>query len=276
MQTKKVVTLSAIIVAIIISSLCLGAIIGPRKPDFDLYSNSAELIKGESQQPSIPTTTALDEKLIIYSGYLTLEVIDISSSTTDLYSLTETMGGYVAGTQISAYGSRPTAYVTARIPKIRFQEAMAKFSVLGKPIEQRTSSEDITERYIDLKARLENLQRQETRLRELLSRTTTITEILAVEKELERIRGQIESLQGQKQYLERNTEMSLIRVQLTKTAPWFTLLGLDWGETLETAFRTFFVMLRGFIILVVSIGPFAVLGAITFLLYKRRKRWSRT
>lgn len=159
-----------------------------------------------------------------------------------------------------------------RIPKNRFHEAMAKFSILGKVIELRTSSEDISERYIDVKARLENLQRQENRLKELLSKATTITEVLAVEKELERVRGYIDSLWGQMQYLERNVEMSLIRIQLAKAMPWFTPPGMDWGNTLETAIRVLFFTIRGFVIFIVVIGPFAVLGAVVLLFHRKSRQ----
>ena len=82
-------------------------------------------------------------------------------------------------------------------------------------------------------------------MREILSKTTTVTEILAVEKEIERVRGNIESLQGQINYLDRTIDMSIVRVQLIKAAHWLTSLGMDWKEVLETAIRSFFLVIRG-------------------------------
>jgi hypothetical protein len=207
-----------------------------------------------------------------YNGYLSLEVNDTALSMKEIANLAEKLGGYVASSRMSNVGSRATGYMTIRIPRNRFHEGVLKFSMLGKVLDQRTSSDDVTERYIDLKARLENLQRQENRLRELLAKATAVTEILAVEKELERVRGQIESLQGQVNYLERSVEMSSITIQLTRMIPWFTPPGIDWGETLETAIRALFVLTRGLVISIIAIGPFVVPGAIAVAVYKRLKR----
>jgi predicted nuclease with TOPRIM domain len=92
--------------------------------------------------------------------------------------------------------------------------AVSEIGTYGKVLDERTTSEDVTERYIDLKARLNNLQMEEQSLVELLAKTKTVDEILRVEQELARVRGEVESLQGQINYLDRNVAMSLITVSL--------------------------------------------------------------
>lgn len=123
-----------------------------------------------------------------------------------------------------------------------------------------------------MKARLENLQKQEKRLAEILGMAQTVDEVLSVEKELERVRGEIESLQGQINYIERSVAMSVITVRLTEAPPPFTPPGMDWGEVFETALRGLFLVVRGLIILVVSLLPLGIIGASGYYIYRRRRK----
>ncbi len=159
--------------------------------------------------------------------------------------------------------------MTIRIPKDSFQLIVLEIGSYGELLDERTTSEDITEQYIDLKARLNNLQKQETRLYEILEMAKTVEEILEVEKELTRIRSEIERLQGQINYLERNVEMSLISVGLIEPLPPFTPPGMDWSQTIETALIGLFAVVRGLIILTVSLLPLIVIGATVYYVFKR-------
>ena len=150
--------------------------------------------------------------------------------------------------------------------------AVQEIEGYGKVLDESTTSEDVTQQYIDLKARLHNLQKQEQRLREILELTRTVDEILKVENELSRVRGEIDSLQGQINYLERNVEMSLISVRLVEPAPPFTPPGMDWGETFQTALSGLFFVVRGLIVLVVSLLPLFMIAAGAYHLYRRTRR----
>jgi len=100
---------------------------------------------------------------------------------------------------------------------------------------------------------------------------TTVDDILKVEDELARVRGDIESLQGQINYLEQNVEMSLISVSLVEPAPPFTPPGMNWGETFQTAIMGFFIVIRGIIIIIISLIPIAIIGVPAYYIYRRRR-----
>ncbi len=212
------------------------------------------------------------ERMVIYNAYISLETGDINGNLAKIRILAEDYGGYVAGSSRSTYGQQERAEITIRVPKDNFLTIVQKIESYGKLLDERTTSEDITERYIDLKARLTNLQRQEKRLYEILDMAKTVEEILEVEKELTRIRSEIERLQGQINYLERNVEMSLISVSLIEPLPPFTPPGLDWGQTFETALIGLFAVVRGLIILIVSLLPLIIIGTIVCYVYKRREQ----
>jgi len=212
------------------------------------------------------------ERMVIYNGEISLETSHIEDTLAKISALAEGYGGYVAGSSRSNYGTQATAEITIRVPKDKFRTAVQEIETYGKLLGENTSSEDVTEQYIDLKARLDNLQKEEQRLRDILTMATTVDDILKVEDELTSVQGDIESLQGQINYLEGNVEMSLISVSLTEPAPPFTPPGMNWDETFQTAITGLFIVLRGVIIIAVSLIPIAIIAVSVYYLYRRRKR----
>lgn len=210
--------------------------------------------------------------MVIYNAYVSLETPNIEAVLAKIRLLAESMGGYVAGSSRSSFGTQAIAEMTIRVPKDKFRGAVQEIEGYGKVLDESTTSEDVTQQYIDLKARLHNLQKQEQRLREILELTRTVDEILKVENELSRVRGEIDSLQGQINYLERNVEMSLISVRLVEPAPPFTPPGMDWGETFQTGLSGLFFVVRGLIVLVVSLLPLFMIAAGAYYLYRRTRR----
>jgi len=201
---------------------------------------------------------------------IALETREIHVVLSRISVLAEGHGGYVAGTTLSTYGAQTVAEITIRVPKERFRVAVGEIEAYGKLLDERTTSDDVTQQYIDLTARLSNLERQEESLRGILGLAKTVDEVLQVQKELERVRGEIESLKGQIQYLESNAEMSSIAVRLTEAPPPFTPPGMDWGETMQSALGVLFGIVRGLIILGVGVVPLAAIAVPSFYVYRRR------
>ncbi len=231
-----------------------------------------------SEAPApIPASESRDyitvqDRMIIYNGYISLETDDIDGTLNRIRSLAAGYNGYVAGTSRSMIGNQALADITIRIPQNRFRSTIDDILTYGKILDERTTSEDVTEQYIDLKARSQNLEILEQSLTDLLNRTATIEEILKVEQELARIRGEIDSLQGKLNYLERNVTLSMIKVNLREPPSPFTPPGMDWGETFETAIRGLFAVISGLIILITAILPLIVIIGIPAYYLQRRKR----
>ena len=251
-----------------------------------LISYSPELHRGDiasgpriiSEAPApIPASESMDyitveNRMIIYNGYISLETDDIDGTLNRIRSLAEGYNGYVAGTSRSKIGNQAIAEITIRIPQNRFHSAINEIENYGNVLDERTNSEDVTEQYIDLKARLKNLEKLEESLTDLLNKTATVEEVIKVEQELARIRGEIDSLQGQVNYLERNVTMSMIQVSLREPPSPFTPPGMDWGETFETAIRGLFAVVSGLIILIIAVLSLIVIIGIPAYYLQRRKR----
>lgn len=278
MTRTRILVIFAVVAVVLVASFLVGAL-------FTRYGFEERYPTGLEPRPTImpeaPTSTptakgsqiiADQERMVIYNGYVSVETGDIAGTLDRIRSLAERNGGYVAGTSRSTIGSQATADITIRIPQDKFRTSIQEIETYGKVLDERTTSEDVTERYIDLKARLKNLQIEEQSLSELLTKAKTVDEILRVEQELARVRGEIDSLQGQINYLERNVAMSLITVNLREPPPPFTPPGMDWNETFEIALRGLFGVTRGLIVLVVSILPLIVIiGIPAYYLTKRKK-----
>ncbi len=275
MSRKRLAAISLIVATLVVASFFIGTLYSPYGGFMESRPWGPQVVEYPTPTPTpTPSPKAVEytqERMVIYNAYVSLETRDIGGTLAKIRSLAESYGGYVAGSSRSSYGMQATAEITIRVPKDKFRTAVQEIETYGKVLDERTTSEDVTQQYIDVKARLENLQRQEKRLNEIVGMARTVDEVLNVERELERVRGEIESLQGQVNYLERSVAMSVITVSLKEPPPPFTPPGMDWGETLESALRGFFAVVRGLIILVVSLLPLIAIGFFAYYVYRRRK-----
>ncbi len=196
------------------------------------------------------------ERKIISTAHIQLEVDDVPSTLNSITNITLQQGGYISGSSVSGYEDRKSGQVTLRVPQKNFYNAIEQIEALGTVKSKQVQGQDVTEEYIDISARLGNLQKQETRLSEILKMANTVKDVLEVEKELERVRGEIERLTGRKNYLEQSIEMSTISVNANEPAPFFE----GWGimNALKEALKGFFDTISGLIVFTGYIIPIAV------------------
>ncbi len=103
--------------------------------------------------------------------------------------------------------------ISFRVRAENFDQAMAALHNLADDVRsESTSGQDVTEEYVDLNARLTNLQAAEAQLLKLMEQAGDVSDILAVQQELVQTRGEIEQTKGRMQYLEQSAAMSLIQV----------------------------------------------------------------
>ncbi len=208
----------------------------------------------------------IPERKVISTATLTIEVKSAQVAINDITNITLETGGFVSSSSISDIGNnRKNGHLTARVPQKSFYSTIEKIDALGTEKQRQVSGQDVTEEFIDLGARLENLQKQETRLREILKMATTVKDIIEVEHELERVRGEIESLTGRLNYLNQSVEMSTITVNIMEPAP---ITGDGWGisDALRDAVRGFIESVRGIIIFTGFIIPILIYLGIAVLI----------
>ena len=164
------------------------------------------------QPSSWDTQVSADKRQVISQASIDLEVSDVNAASTQLRGLVQSLGGFVE--HISTSGGPNPEYGSAvvRVPSERFPDAIDGIERLGKSLGQTLGQRDVTGEAIDLEARLRSERSTEESLLKLLDRAVSVSDVLTVERELSRVRANIERLQGQLDYLQRSVALATITV----------------------------------------------------------------
>lgn len=212
---------------------------------------------------------------LIKNADLILEVKDLSGIISTIEQRVEALGGIIASTSLSRPdGGKAYASMTLRIPAGKFVSTMGEIEKLGTVKHRHTYTNDVTQEYMDLEARIANLSRQEERLREILRQAKNVEEVLKVESELWRIRGDIEVSTGRLNFLKDRVSFSTINLSLEAVDPRMLEISTEEPNVIERSARAFInsinmlikaggdtiVFITGFSPLLVLIIPLGLLG----------------
>ena len=167
--------------------------------------------QGEAGSPG--TLETVDRK-IISTASLSIEVEVVREAVAQVRVIAESLGGFIEQMSLSGDDEHQRAFVNLRVPQEQFSIALERLEALGKVRSQSLGSEDVSERFIDLEAQLKSALRKEESLLSLLERATNVSEILSIERELSRVRTEIERTQGRLNFLERRVALGTISVSL--------------------------------------------------------------
>jgi len=228
-----------------------------------------------------------EERMIIWTGNISLIVKDVGESLEKVEAIAKDLGGYVVSSSSWYQEEQLRARLTIRVPAEEFDAAMARLKDLAIRVESRNiSTQDVTEEYTDLDARLRNLEATEKELLELLTevreRTREAEDVLAVYRELTNIRGQIEQIKGRMQYLEKMTAMATINIELIPDVLAKPIVVGGWRPTgtaanaLRTLIKTLQFIVDVAIWLIIYVLPTLIVIAIPFfILLLVWHRWRR-
>lgn len=165
----------------------------------------------EQLETGYPPVSAQD-RLIVRIVDMTIEVVDVPRHIEAVSGIALQRGGWVVSEQRS---SQHVGHISVRVPSAQLDDAVRAISDLGLDVLSLIStSDDVTEEYFDVQARIQNLNVTRDSLRELLSREGELEDILEVQREITRVSGEIEILEGRKRLLEQTSATSLINVTL--------------------------------------------------------------
>ena len=154
------------------------------------------------------------QRMVISTASISVEVEVVPAAINEVRAIAESLGGFVEQLSSSGGSERQQAHMTIRVPQSQFFTALERIEALGEVQNRNLGSEDVSEQFIDLEARLKSALREEQSLLSLLERAQQVSEILTIERELSRVRSEIERLQGQLNFLERRVELATITVSL--------------------------------------------------------------
>lgn len=148
----------------------------------------------------------VQQPMLIYTAGITMMVAEIKAALARVEGLTREIGGYLA--------RRDDVSITIRVPVARFDEAVRRIEELGQVIHRNVSVEDVTEEFTDLEVRLRNLRAIRARLEGLLAKAKTVEESVLIERELGRVAGEIDRIEGRMKLLRDRAAFSTITVSL--------------------------------------------------------------
>ena len=210
-----------------------------------------------------PTTTDPMDRLIVRTGQASIEVDSLEAAMARLRQVAQRAGGFVADASVQS-GRNQVRHATLelKVPAARFDELTEGLQPIGRLEFVNVSAEDVSEEFVDLTARAANGHRLEERLVELLrSRTGKLQDVLSVERELARVREEIERIEGRLRYLKASAQLSTLSVSLHEPTPIVATQGRGpIAEAFRAAWRNFVGVLTatiaslGYLVPVLGLG----------------------
>lgn len=162
---------------------------------------------------------ASSDRYLIREGTVTVQTADVRKAAAEITESATQAGGYVAdGSETTDPIQGVAVTLLIRVPAARFDAITSRVTSLGRLIDKRVSAEDVTEEYVDSDSRVRNLKRTEERLLAHLSRTGKLADTLAIERELTRVREEIEQTSGRLRFLSHRIAFCSLTVTLRETA----------------------------------------------------------
>jgi Domain of unknown function (DUF4349)/Putative zinc-finger len=246
-----------------------------RRRELDSMSSSLE-----RQPPDLRSSPATGP-MIARTASLTLVVKDLERSRVALDAILHRHGAYAAQLESEAPEDQGrTLTATLRVPANQLDAVLAEVKALGRVERESQGGEEVTAQYVDLNARLSNARNTEQRLIEVLNqRTGKMADILAVENEIARVRGEIEQMEGERQGLEHRVSYSELQVELKEeykaalevTPP---SEAAQLRNSLVGGLRLAAGSLLGFVAIVAGCGPALILWGF-ILFWPARWLWRR-
>ena len=261
--------------------------VAPMFPEERMAVADAGIVSAYKSSVPAPSGNAETLQRIIKTGDLSLRVADASKGLEEIDRIASAKGGFVESSSISDPGAGPrSAWATVRVPAKSFDDAMRDLKSTATVVLSATvQGQDVTSEFVDLEADIRNARAAESSYLDLLKRTGSVEDILAVTQQLNQTRGEIERLEARKRYMENRTDLATISVSLTEdTRVEFPEKTWKPLEVFRQAMRELVVALQGLVnfvirLIIALIGllvPIALLVALFIWLgWKIVKRFIR-
>jgi len=200
----------------------LGAMTGCAKaepPSSAATSAPAAVMAGESTGGQAASLVPAARRARIVTVDMALTVDKVDAAEAELRREVERVGGWVASGNTSGDDEGRRASLDVRVPAERLAAFRESARRLGQATSDSEKVEDVTEQRADVSARLRAARAQEKRVIELMSgKTSTLHEVIEAERELARVRENIERLEAQERNLEGNIAMATVRISISAHA----------------------------------------------------------
>lgn len=249
-------------------------------------AEATESVAGEEAQQASLAGVQDTVRKIIYDAEVTVKVEDHQEASAELEAWVEKAGGYVSARDLQKRtGDAVTLMVTVRVPAESFGGAMERIARLGYVTGEQTRSDDVTEDYYDVQARLDNARKGEKQLQSIMEeKAGTLEEYLAVQRELSDVREKIERLEGKLRVWDDLVDFSTITVVMQEDAEYAPPPPPTFASRISDGFsgsvKALWTFLQGLVVVAVVLAPwlglllvlFSPLVILLVVLHRRAKK----
>ncbi|MEI7595652.1 MAG: DUF4349 domain-containing protein [Bacteroidota bacterium] len=218
--------------------------------------------------------TKVDKKKIIKDGMLSIKVLDVEKGKKSIDAILKKLNSYYENESLENNESHSSYNLKIRIPSANFDEFLRLLeNGTGEVLSKDINARDVTEEYVDIETRLKNKKMYLQRYNELLSKTGTIKDILALEENIRNLQEEIESKEGRLKFLNDQVAYSTLNVELLKEKEYvYNQKKVDsFYERLKASLSSGWSNTINFILLL--IGNWTVLIAIVTFVFLIRRFW---
>ncbi|WP_164102941.1 DUF4349 domain-containing protein [Candidatus Laterigemmans baculatus] len=255
----------------------------------DTQSAADSAAPGEAASQSEGATDGSDSaaaaqqaRRIIYDTRLSLVVEDYQDFETQIVRLVEEYGGFVAHSETNRrFRDRQSGTWTVRVPVDAYSEFLTGVTSLGFAESRRENAQDVTEEFVDIEARIGNKRELEQRILTMLEeRTGKLTDVLEIERELSRVREEIERMEGRLRYLSDRTSLATITIDCREEQEYTPPAAPTFASRVTRAWNGSLELLRivseNLLVVLVAVAPWLLVAALPALLVwvivRRRRR----
>lgn len=246
----------------------------------DRMSDSDRMEKPTLSVTVTPATpTVATERKVVKTGNLSVQVGNVDETVQRMRAVAGELGGMVSDTHLDqVVGGSKSGTITVKVAVDKFDEALARLKALANvTFSEDVSGMDVTAQAIDLEARINNTKAAEATLQTLFDRAVKISDVMEITDRLTAVRSEIESLEGQKRYLDGQTSLATITVFLTEDVQVKANQGFRPMQTLKASLLSllqfFGDMVEGVIrFLIVGLPALIIDGVILWGIYRLVRR----
>jgi hypothetical protein len=214
----------------------------------------------------------ITNRKLIRNGQLEFQTEEVKKTRAEIENISKELNAYISSESENNFGNRLQYNQLIRVSASSFDALLLRIEPLAKKIENKNiTTQDVTEEFIDVEARLTTKKELEVRYREILKQAKTVEEIISIESQIANVRSEIESMEGRLKFL--NNQVAFSTLSLT----YYETIGTDFGfaskfiESLKDGWDN----LLSFILFLVNLWPF-VTGLSVLLFWIWKKKWNKS
>ncbi|MBL7816065.1 MAG: DUF4349 domain-containing protein [Saprospiraceae bacterium] len=248
---------------------------GNEKAALDQTELHSPLLKDERRKEGStePQAPVIDRK-VIKTGDIRFKTSDLAQTRQTIVNAANTLNGYVSEESQSGYDKTSEVHLSVRVPAQNFDTLLSVISSNAEYFDSKNiHTQDVTEEYIDVAARLKTKKELENQYTTLLKKAQSIKEIMEVERELNNVRSEIESAEGRLRYLSSQVAFSTLNLTFYKSSSNLSGSPQGFWSRLGDGFLSGWQLLLNLIVGLASTWSLFLMGGVGFILFRRfRKR----